>query len=136
MGLSSSAFNIPLDVIASGGAGVDILNKDIFFVAEASDLSPLPTDTEVVLNGNSGLVRLWFAIDTADYEITGTKIGAGSFTDGFKFNADNNFVLKRLGYYRFDIEVKPGDNLNFKSSQAIGVNEIHQFRLQQIQIGA
>jgi len=92
--------------------------------------------TSDMLGGDSGLFRIWFSFTTgADYELTITKLGAADLT-GFplKVNADNTFVLRDDGYYRFDIGVEPGDLINMSSSVAI--SKVNDLQIQQIQIGA
>lgn len=52
-----------------------------------------------------------------------------------RLNSDNNFALKSGGYYRFDIGVRVGDELDFLVATA-NVTTVEEFRLDQIQIGA
>ena len=121
MGLASSAYDITPPVEAVPGL-TKILTDDLTFTKES-------------LGGNSGLIRIWFAFVTgADYELTVTKGGSATFPKPFKPNGDNNFVLKDIGYYRFDVGVKPGDLINLKSS--VSISAVNDFLIQQIQIGA
>jgi len=92
--------------------------------------------TQGRLVGDSGLFRLWFSFTTGvDYNITITKKGAADLL-GFplKVNGDNSFVLKDNGYYRFDMNVEPGDLINLSSN--VEITKVNELRLQQIQIGA
>ena len=123
-GLQSSAYGLdattPTGTIAVNGK---ILENDIVV-------------TESMLNSNSGMFRVWWSFTTgADYEITITKKGEADLV-GFPLivNADNLFVLKSNGYYRFDVGVKPGDFINLSSSVAI--SKVNDLQIQQIQIGA
>lgn len=123
-GLSSSAFerestpsNIPIAV------NTEILVNDLEVTAS-------------MLNGDSGLLRLWWSFETSsDYQLTITKNGAADLL-GFplKVNADNSFTLVSNGYYRFDIGVKVGDLINFSSN--IEITKVNDLQIQQIQIGA
>ena len=91
--------------------------------------------TSEMLSGDSGLFRIWWSFTTgADYELTATKKGAADLL-GFplKVNGDNLFVLKDNGYYRFDFGVRPGDLINFSSS--VGITNVNDLQIQQIQIG-
>jgi len=123
-GLQSSAYGLdattPAGTIAVNGK---ILENDIVV-------------TESTLNGNSGVFRIWWSFATgSDYIITITKNGEADLT-GFPLivNADNLFVLKNNGYYRFDVGVKPGDLINLSSTVAI--TQVNDLQIQQIQIGA
>jgi len=54
-------------------------------------------------------------------------------------NADNEFLLRSAGYYRFDIGVRAGDLINFFFEEHITADNlvaIDVFRVDQIQIGA
>jgi len=92
--------------------------------------------TKTMLAGNSGLFRIWWSFTTgANYELTVTKKGAADLLGSpLKVNADNTFVLRDNGYYRFDVGVKPGDLINLSSSVAI--TAVNDLQIQQIQLGA
>jgi len=123
-GLQSSAYGLdattPVGTIAVNGK---ILENDIVV-------------TESTLNGNSGVFRIWWSFTTgSDYIITITKNGEVDLTGSpLIVNADNLFVLKNNGYYRFDVGVKPGDLINLSSTVAI--TQVNDLQIQQIQIGA
>lgn len=122
-GLTSSAFERVVAVESTAAINAKILTNDF-------------TITEELLNGDSGLIRIWFSFTTGtDYQLTITKKGSADLT-GFPLivNGDNNFVLKDNGYYRVDVGVKPGDLINLSSSVAI--SKVNEFQIQQIQIGA
>jgi len=93
--------------------------------------------TQSMLGGDSGLFRIWWSFTTGgpDYVLTITKRGATDLT-GFPLsvNADNDFVLRNNGYYRFDVGVQPGDLINLSSS--IAITKVNDLQIQQIQIGA
>ena len=92
--------------------------------------------TKEMLAGDSGLFRMYWSFTTgADYTITITKKGAVDLL-GFPLlvNADNSFILKSNGYYRFDIGVKPGDLINLSSN--VEITKVNDLQIQQIQIGA
>ena len=124
MGLQSSAYErtTPTEPVTIA-LNTKILTNDIVITNES-------------LAGDSGLFRLWFSFTTgADFEVTVTKLGLADLTGSpLKVNADNSFVLKSDGYYRFDIGVKPGDLINLSSNTAI--TKINDIQIQQIQTGA
>ena len=123
-GLASSMYE--RDVITNStpiSSGIEILDDDIIV-------------TRDMLNGDSGLFRIWWSFTTAsDYIITITKKGTADLT-GFPLmvNPDNEFVLKSNGYYRFDIGVRPGDIINLSCN--VDISKINDIQIQQIQIGA
>ena len=121
-GLNSSAYDVPV-TLETPAISIDakILTNDI-------------TITSEFLNGDSGLLRLWFSFTTgADYRVTVTKLGEADLTGSpLILNADNTFILLDNGHYRFDIGVKPGDLINLSSSVAISA--INDFQIQRIQI--
>ena len=121
-GLNSSAYDVAVTTeTPSISIGAKILTDDI-------------TVTSALLNGDSGLLRLWFSFTTgADFQVTVTKLGEADLTGSpLIVNADNTFILLSDGYYRFDIGVKPGDLINLSSSVAISA--INDFQVQRIQI--
>jgi len=121
-GLNSSAYDVAV-TLETPSISIDakILTNDI-------------TITEDFLNGDSGLLRLWFSFTTgADYQVTVTKLGAADLTGSpLILNADNTFIMLSDGYYRFDVGVKPGDLINLSSSVAISA--INDFQIQRVQI--
>lgn len=77
-------------------------------------------------------------IDTSDNNFTSVPtITITPFVGSLEvlvLNGDNVFTLKSTGYYRFDIGVRSGDEINFRST-VTSVTAI-EFRVDQIQIGA
>lgn len=121
-GLNSSAYDVAVTLETPTIAIDDkILTDDI-------------TITDDFLNGDSGLLRLWFSFTTgADYQVTVTKLGEADLTGSpLILNADNTFIMLSDGYYRFDIGVQPGDLINLSSSVAISA--INDFQIQRVQI--
>ncbi len=123
-GLQSSAYAVPVTTAATTiTAGDDILTSDITIDSD-------------FLNGDSGLIRLLFSFTTtaaADYNITVTKLGAGVYTSPLILNADNTFILLSDGYYRFDLSVAPGDEINFRSS--VDITSVNDVQVQKIPLG-
>lgn len=123
-GLASSAYERDSTVTNTPiSSGTKILQNDIII-------------TRDMLNGDSGLLRIWWSFTTgADYAITITKKGEADLT-GFPLivNPDNDFILKNNGYYRFDIGVKVGDLINMSS--VVDISKVNEIQIQQIQIGA
>jgi len=124
MGLSSSAYerdstnsNVPISAVTK------ILQNDIVI-------------TKDMLNGDSGLFRIWWSFSTGgDYTLMITKKGESDL-QGFPLivNPDNDFVLKNDGYYRFDVGVRVGDLINLSST--VPISKVNELQIQQIQIGA
>ena len=123
-GLQSSAYEVPVTTAATTiTAGDDILTDDI----------SITTDS---LNGDSGLIRLLFSFTTTaavDYQITVTKLGATIYTSPLILNADNTFILLSDGYYRFDLSVAPGDEINFRSN--VDITAVNDVQVQKIPLG-
>lgn len=65
-----------------------------------------------------------------------TIADTGSAEVTFKFNGDNDFVLKDGGYYRFDINVRAGDAIDFTATSELDALTVSEFRIDQIQLGA
>lgn len=122
-GLQSSAYEVP--VVA---ANLPIaVNANIF----TTDINV----TKDLLNGDSGLFRILFSLETAgalDTAITVTKIGGGDYTSPLKLNADNTFIILSDGYYRFDVSVAPGDQINISS--AVQIDKVNDLQVQRIPI--
>lgn len=137
MGLQSSQFRIVPEIATTPTTNA-ILSKDIQFIASERDIVSTSPNTQVVLNGKSATVRVWFSLNTGgDYQLTFTKLGGQDFSKPLIVNGDNSFILKSVGYYRFDIGVKVDDLLNFKSSVSVPTDEdVFELLIQQIQLGA
>ncbi len=121
-GLQSSAYEVPVTLeTPTISANAKILTDDI----------PITAD---FLNGNSGQLRIWFSFTAAsDFEIAVTKLGEADLLGSpLKLNADQNFVIKSTGYYRFDIGVRPGDLINLSSTA--NITAINEFQVQKIPI--
>lgn len=114
---------------------VDIVKETPVIAIDAKILTDDIEITKDFLNGDSGMLRLWFSFNTAaDYSLTVTKLGAADLTGSpLKVSAENSFTLLSDGYYRFDIGVKPGDLINLSSNVAI--DAINDLQVQRIHIG-
>jgi len=82
-------------------------------------------------------------ITTTSFELTGVTFVGGTESDSGSYvsaiqslnlNADNNFIIKDNGYYRFDIGVEARDIINIQSSQTL--TDINELRFQKIVNGA
>jgi len=111
--------------------------------AISADTDILPSDISVTkenLEGTAGLYRVWFTLNTtadADFNFIIRRTNPNdtiTTTRSQKVNSDNEFILKSGGYYRFDIDVILGDEINFHSS--VGIDSVSELRVHQIQIGA
>jgi len=128
MGLQSSSF--PLVSFSTSGAvalDTDILPESLLI-------------TKDNLQGEAGLFRVWITFATTadvDFQMNVRRKNASDTvtTDRLlKLNGDNDFILKSGGYYRFDVDVIIGDEINFQST--VGLTRVDELRVHQIQIGA
>jgi len=118
--LTSSIYPLPLTLTGTPiGIGVNIF---------ASDVS---ISTEQVSPGGGGILRLLFSFDTT--VVTSISVFNNSLLKGV-LNADNGNSIENDGYYRFDIDVEAGDNINLQSSVAIAT--VNEMRAHLVQFGA
>lgn len=122
--MASSIYTIPITVpTQTPGANVSILNPDITFASDE------------FVPGGAGGVRVWFSFTTTAAADTAVSIShTASFVDPVKLNADNNFVIKSDGLYRFDIPASFGDAINIQSSVAL--TDIPLLRFEKVVFGA
>lgn len=123
-------------ITITGGAGSGATATAVFNIKSTpilADTNILNSDIEIipyfVYPGGGGILRLYFSFTGA------TMIVSVFNNDVFKgfLNADNNNDINNNGYYRFDIDVESGDNINLQSSAEISVNYI---RAHLVQFGA
>lgn len=101
-------------------ADTDILSSDISI--SASQVSP----------GGGGILRLMFSFVFASSPAV-VRVFNNSVLKG-SFNADNSFEIVDDGYYRFDIDVESGDEINLQASS--NVTTVNFIRAHLIQFGA
>ena len=111
--------------IASLASDTDILNSDIVITSE------------LVSPGGGGILRLYFTFvfDTTPGDITVTNNGNAKGA----LNADNDSQLVSNGYYRFDIDVESGDNINLEltsTASATAIASVNFIRAHLVQFGA
>lgn len=128
-GLRSSVFPLISFSTASGIAvDTDILPSDIVATKDS-------------LGGDAGTYRVFFVINSAadaDFIFKAIRTNANDTITTAReelLNADLEFISKSKGYYRFDIDVIPGDNINFQV-ETTAITSVPKLRVQQIQIGA
>jgi len=125
--------NITITSVNGVGGVVTATNITQIFVMDENILvNDVEITPEMVTPGGGGTVRLLFSYESA----SGTD-EVSVFNNGFlkgKLNADNSFSILSDGYYRFDIDVEAGDNLNIQINDSI--DTIHSFRMHLVQIGA
>ena len=92
-------------VTATLSASSDILSSD------------LTITTDQLRPGGGGTVRLLFGFSFGTTPATISVFNNGLFKGNL--NADNSTNLITNGYYRFDVDVEAGDNINLQSSQTI-----------------
>ena len=128
MGLKSSVY----PQVSFSTASSILVNTDIL-------TTPLEA-TKESLGGDAGTWRVWININTAgsaDFvfsvkrtnpndTVTTARLG--------KLNQDNTFVTRSGAEARYDINVIPGDTIDFQSSVAI--DNVPMIRVHQVQIGA
>ena len=107
--MSSSIYKIPITINTAPITGnSDILTNDITFLPQ--EFNP----------GKSGLMRVWFCFETpADADTVVTVSHTSGFNNPTQLNADNNFVIRSKGLYRFDVPVTFDDSVNIRSSQQV-----------------
>lgn len=118
--MTSSTYPITITVNAATiTAGTDILTAD---AAITSDM---------VSPGGGGVVRLYFSygfVGPATITVFNNNVSKG------QLNADNAAEVFTQGFYRFDLDVEAGDNLNFQSS--VDITTVNFMRLHLVQFGA
>lgn len=100
----------------------DFISSDIKFVEDE------------FVPGKAALIRMWFCIETTTDNDTIISVSHQSGTNLEQLNADNNFVIKSKGLYRFDIPAIVGDSINVQSSVAVPI--IRLLRFEKIVFGA
>lgn len=118
--MTSSVYPITLNPFAAPALNTDILQDDIEITSN------------MVIPGDSGILRLYFAFELSVTPAVITIFNNDSSKG--ELNADNDSEIVFDGYYRFDLDVESGDNLNLKSSQ--NIDSIRFIRAHLVQFGA
>jgi len=111
--------------IAVTGAA-EAINTDIL-------TSDITITSDMVKPGGGGILRLYFS-----FTFNATPATVGVFNnDTFKgnLNADNDSQVITDGYYRFDLDVEVGDNINIQCSTG-SIDTVNFIRAHLIQFGA
>lgn len=126
-------------VTATGGGGTGaVITATISSVPSGDILSnDIAITNELVSPGGGGILRLYFAFvfDSSPGDITVTNNGV----DKGALNADNDSQLVSNGYYRFDIDVESGDNINLilkGTASATNITSTNFIRAHLVQFGA
>ena len=117
---------------ATATATVDEIDKNENILVDDISIT-----SEMVSPGGGGILRLYFSMAFDDGMGSETNSTISVFNNNVKkgeLNADNSSKVETNGYYRFDLDVKSGDMINFQSSEDI--DEIHFIRTHLIQFGA
>ena len=125
--MTSSIYPLPVEI--SGNLPLnpnqDILENDI------------PITAEMVSPGGGGVLRLYFGFELGMFEPTASF---GVFNNGTLngvLNSDNSGNIESDGYYRFDIDVEAGDNINLQMITPLRTLEtVNFFRAHLVQVGA
>lgn len=117
-----------------GGTGAAATASIIHGILAATNIfgSDIAISSALVRPGGGGILRLSFAFD---FGVTPAAVSI--FNNGKlkgTLNADNSNNLISDGYYRFDIDVEAGDNINMQSSQTVDL--IHFVRAHLVLLGA
>lgn len=123
----------------SGATATAVFNVKSGVVAITTDI--LNTDIEITPNmvkpGGGGILRLYFAFVFTTTPGT-IQVFNNSALKG-NLNADNDSQVVDNGYYRFDIDVESGDNINLQLLIGTGgssVTAINFIRAHLVQFGA
>jgi len=118
--LTSSIYPRPATLVTDPAANTNILVDDIVITSD------------MVKPGGGGILRLYFTFSlaaTAVVSIFNNGISKGTL------NVDNNNDIVSNGYYRFDIEIEAGDEINLRATQII-TSSTSFFRAHLVQFGA
>ena len=108
-------------------------------IAAGNDLltSDIEITNDIVSPGGGGILRLYFA-----FTFTTSPGTIGVFNNSSlkgNLNADNSSEVLNDGYYRFDVDVEGGDNINLQLLSGTGgenVTAINLIRAHLVQFGA
>ena len=108
-------------------------------IAASNDLltSDIEITNDMVSPGGGGILRLYFA-----FTFTTSPGTIGVFNNSSlkgNLNADNSSEVLDDGYYRFDVDVEGGDNINLQLLAGTGggnVTAINFIRAHLVQFGA
>ena len=117
--MTSSIYPSPTTPFAAPASGTDILQSDI--IITRAMVSP----------GGGGTLRLLFGFTLA---ATAAVTIFNNATSKGQLNADNSSAILTNGYYRFDIDVEEGDNINLQASE--NITAVLFFRAHLVQFGA
>lgn len=113
----------PLSVTVAGtpiSASTNILSSDITI------------NNDLVSPGGGGILRLYFAFVFGSSPAIISVFNNGSLKG--TLNADNTNSIVTNGYYRFDIDIEEGDNINLQSDESI--TTVNFLRAHLVQFGA
>lgn len=130
---------VPNVVITDGGPGTGATATATISSIPSGDIlsNDIAITSELVSPGRGGILRLYFAFvfDVTPGDITVTNDGL----DKGALNADNDLQIISNGYYRFDIDVESGDNINLKlkgTGSATNIASTNFIRAHLVQFGA
>lgn len=119
--MTSSIYPRAATLNVDPGLGTDILSSDITITSN------------LVKPGGGGILRLYFAFTFGVSPAIVTIFNNG--TAKGTLNADNSNNVISDGYYRFDIDIETGDNINLQANQNI-TTATSFFRAHLVQFGA
>ena len=95
--------------------------------------SDIEITSEMVSPGGGGILRLYFSFAFSSTPGTISVFNNGTLKGNL--NSDNSQNLVDNGYYRFDIDVEAGDNINLQSPTD-AISAVNFFRAHLVQFGA
>ncbi len=125
---------IPTVTLTGGGGSGATATAVLSTITASIDilLSDIPITNDHVSPGGGGILRLLFgfefAASTAEVSVFNNDALKGTL------NADNSNEIVTDGYYRFDIDVEAGDNINLTASE--NISKVRFLRAHLVQFGA
>ena len=139
-----SGYTSTPNITITGGGGSGGTGTGVF----ATRTTPIPINSNILTSdiaippsfvspGGGGILRLYFAFN---FDVTPGAISVtNNGSDKGALNADNDSQIIGNGYYRFDIDVEAGDNINLQlkgTASATQVDGINFIRAHLVQFGA
>jgi len=125
---------VPTVTITGGGGSGATATAVLSTIVTSNDIlsSDIPITNDHVSPGGGGILRLLFgfefAASTAEVSVFNNDALKGTL------NSDNSNEIVTDGYYRFDIDVEAGDNINLTASQ--NISTVRFLRAHLVQFGA
>ena len=124
----------------SGGTAVGVFASRTTPIPATSNIltSDIAIPASFVTPGGGGILRLYFSLAFNASSIGAIQVFNNDILKG-NLNADNSNFIETNGYYRFDLDVEAGDNINFQldaAGTAVTVDTVNFIRGHLVQFGA